>query len=331
MLHDKLEILLITFNRAQDLDRTLAQVLNSPFAECRLTILDNCSSDDTPLVCAKYQQLFPHFDIIRHKRNIGGVANYLHAVEMSTAEYAWVLCDDDDLDFSDCHDVIEAIESEQFDLISLGAPGQYDWERGLATTSQELMARGARYYFTYSFMPSFIFRTVLYDSECIYKAYMIAGDLYPQFIFLNKSVEQNFAVYASRHKIIARGFHNEASFSEVFWLTSWVNSAASIPNKQVREKVVYQAIEQGTFLRWLIHAFVIDKLRTKRAFQRSIPRNVLSLALGLSAYQRVLLLLALPFALVPAFVYQAVNAPYKRIKRTMHAKPAFVNGIARRS
>ena len=45
MIEEKLEIVLITYNRYKDLENTLKQFLNGPFSECMFTILDNCSND----------------------------------------------------------------------------------------------------------------------------------------------------------------------------------------------------------------------------------------------------------------------------------------------
>jgi glycosyltransferase involved in cell wall biosynthesis len=102
MLEEDLEILLITYDRAKDLEKTLNQVLNSPFKNCKITVIDNCSPDDTPQVCAYFQKLFSNLEIIRHKKNIGSSPNYLRAVELSSSNYTWVLCDDDTFDFSNC-------------------------------------------------------------------------------------------------------------------------------------------------------------------------------------------------------------------------------------
>ncbi len=110
VLADELELTLITYNRADALARTLEQLATSPFAACRLTVLDNCSTDGTAGgVRGLRAERFPELRVVRHARNIGAEANYLRALETMERPYGWVLCDDDDLDFSDCDDVIAAI------------------------------------------------------------------------------------------------------------------------------------------------------------------------------------------------------------------------------
>lgn len=191
MIDDALEILIITYNRAKYLDRTLAQLLGSPFSRCKITVLDNRSSDETPLICAKYQSLFPDFGILRHWKNIGACANYLRAVELSESLYTWILCDDDTFDFTDCLDVVDAIELGGVDLIHTGAPGEFGWRRGITTTSANLTKNGTHYFWVFSFVPSLIFKTERFDSECIAKGYRISVNSYPHFEFLRKSVSRS--------------------------------------------------------------------------------------------------------------------------------------------
>src|SRR4051812_28649789 len=120
MLADDLAIMVFTYNRADNLRRTLEQLEDSPFAACRITVLDNHSTDHTPDVCRAFEGRFPRYRVIRHRVNIGLGPNYLRGVELSDARYSWILSDDEDFDFSDCSDVIEAIEEGEVDLFSLG-------------------------------------------------------------------------------------------------------------------------------------------------------------------------------------------------------------------
>ncbi|MDR2622994.1 MAG: glycosyltransferase [Methanobrevibacter sp.] len=56
MIEKKIEIVIITYNRHRYLKNTLSQLLKSPFLKCKLTILDNCSNDDTENVCNHFIQ-----------------------------------------------------------------------------------------------------------------------------------------------------------------------------------------------------------------------------------------------------------------------------------
>ena len=254
MIEEKLEILLITYNRYKDLDNTFKQFLDSPFSDCKFTILDNCSDDETPEICTKYQKLFPNMNIIRHVKNIGGNANVLRAFEISSSLYTWIICDDDSYDFSDCLDIINAIDSGKFDLISPGSPAEQDWERGLTTSIKKLVRKGSFYFVAKFFVPGTIFKTKLFDSLCIVNGYSNAHNLFPHFPFVNKSFENDFSIYISKKKIINMGQHNTAPFSIVYFLAGWINSCSLIKDKNIRKNAVY------SLSRWLnISSLVFDK------------------------------------------------------------------------
>lgn len=96
------------------MDNTLSSIWKVHFFNCKITILDNSSTDKTQGIYDKYQKLFPKMKIMRNKKNIGGNPNILRASETSNYIYTWILWD---YDFSDCQDLLDAIESERFNLI----------------------------------------------------------------------------------------------------------------------------------------------------------------------------------------------------------------------
>jgi glycosyltransferase involved in cell wall biosynthesis len=305
MLEEKLEILIITYNRAKYLERTLAQLLESPFSQCKITVLDNCSTDGTPIICEKHQPLFHNLRIVRHKRNIGACANYLRAVELSESLYTWILCDDDTFDFGDCADVIEAIESEKFDLISLGSAGGFDWKRGEITTGTDLAKNDSHYFSISSFIPILIFRTELFDSECMAKGYHNAVNVFPHFEFVKKSVEDNFSIYIAKGQIVRKGGDNKV-FSALHWFTAWVNNCNTIEDLELRRAVIYEFVNSGFgigFLRTLAVWIALEKMQ----HPDRVYREIVHLAFGFSRDQRLLLLLVSPFALIPSAVYKLIR------------------------
>ena len=221
MIEEKLEIILITYNRSKDLENTFKQILESPFINCKFTVLDNCSEDNTLEVCSKYQKLFPKMIIQRHKKNIGANPNYLRAVETSNSIYTWILCDDDEYDFSNCSDVIDVINSENIDLFCVGSHKIMEWERGIETTSKKLVNVYDDYFTVFSFIPSFIFKTNLYDSDCLHKSYFNIPNLYPQLVFIIKSEEEDFSVYISQKAIVKRSDHNPPRIFSIYIVNSF--------------------------------------------------------------------------------------------------------------
>ena len=308
MLEDKLEISIITYNRAPYLERTLSQLVDSPFARCKITILDNCSSDETPTVCARFQPQFPAMQVVRHQKNVGACPNYLKAVEMSQSTYTWVLCDDDEFDFSDCADVIEAIERESVDLVAVGSPYQSDWPRGTTTTSGQLFKQGYRYFATLTFIPGLIFKTALFDSQCMAKGYRNSTYSYPHFEFITKSLVNDFSVHISKRQIVNRDAHNDSLPSSLFAFTAWVGSCSSIPDPRLRRLAIYEA--GATRREWLKNvaiAIAIEKIKSPE----KAGRRVAAIALQLSADQFLRLLLLSPLLLMPSSLLQLA----RRVRR----------------
>jgi len=297
---EKLEILLITYNRAEYLERTLRQLQNSPFSACKITLLDNCSTDDTPQVYRRLGEALPQMKVVRHPKNIGACANYLRAVELSQSLYTWILCDDDLFDFSDCDDVLEALHCEEFDLISLGSPGQLAWERGLKTTSRGLIERGSPYFGVFTFVPGVIFKTALFDSECMAKGYRNIINSFPHYEFVSKSAREDFSVYVSQREIVQRDAHGSLP-GRLHHLRVWVNSATTIEDPALRALVIDRTVPtRWGWLKYLGVAIVKEKLQhPKRVF-----RQVSELALGLNPFQRWMLFFLSPLVLLPAPAYQ---------------------------
>ncbi|MGL4670485.1 MAG: glycosyltransferase family 2 protein [Methanobacteriaceae archaeon] len=287
MIEEKMEIVLITFNRDKYLEKTLSQLLESPFKDCKITILDNCSDDKTPEICEKYKNLFVDFSIIRHNKNIGGNPNILRAIETSTSLYTWVLCDDDELDFSDCDDIIGAINSEEFDIIinySLDfknkerktineilkqkkkdknlLKNEYKFNKYLQTSGKELFSILEQYYYSImTFIPATIFKTEIYDSECFIAGYDNVPNMYPHYKYITKSIEEDLKIYKSEKDIIIRGEETGPTYSVLKWLISWLESSLIIKDKEVRNIVTSKYYNNYSLIHMVIYSIIQGRAR----------------------------------------------------------------------
>lgn len=295
-LIDRLEILLITYNRCKYLMATLQMLEQSPFRICHITVIDNCSPDETLETVKLFSVLFPDLTYVRNRVNIGGNPNYLKAIEMSSSEYTWILCDDDILDFSDCDDVVEAVLSGRYDLVEVGATERGNWPRGRATTVGKLVERELDYYFRMSFFPAYIFKTSLFDSNCFCWGYKNIDRLYPQFEFLNKSLDENFSIYLATHRIVTRNDVNDLSFSPLFWYVSWVECCKTIKMADVRTRTIEHATRDRGFFKSLCFWSIIDR---HRSYDGDFYVRVARILRVMSWKQRVKYLLVLPFVLLP--------------------------------
>lgn len=253
MIEDKLELVLVTYNRAPYLENTLKQFLDSPFKNCKFTILDNCSPDDTPEICEKYSKLFPNMTIIRNHLNIGGNANITQGLRTSTSEYTWLLADDDSYDFNDCEDVINALLSDKYDFIHVSSPllptnkkeGQ---KKDLTEIIEEInpnreihavdlvnIIKG-KYFMDLAFISSYIFKTELINSDDIIRAYDNVPNFFPQFALISKSVNENFLIYRAKHDLIIQGDNPENDAEHTYTYTKfyegWLHSGLMLNDKK---------------------------------------------------------------------------------------------------
>lgn len=310
MLTERLEIFVITYDRAAALEHTLSCLADSPFAGCRLIVLDNHSRDATPEVCARMAKRFDDMRMVRHPRNVGASGNYLRAVEMASTPYAWVLCDDDELDFSDCDDVIAAIEQDAVDLISVGAPGREDWTPG-TTSCRALMARGGRVFYVFSFTPNTIYRTELFDEPSLSEAYRTIDTLYPHLAFVRRQIERDASLHVSRNQIVRRGGITVPS-SHLFWFVRWVRCCVAFRERELRRVTIYETQPRRSW--WLID-LASGVAQEKLYFPERVWPEVGELVLRLRGRQRLAALAAATLALVPRRVHAAGKALVKRLQR----------------
>lgn len=201
--NEMLEIILVTYNRAQYLEATLERLRTSPIAGCKFTVIDNGSTDRTPEVCARFAQVFSHFFIRRNPFNVGISGNYLRALETASSPYTWIICDDDDFDFTHFDEIITAVTSDQYDIISVNVPNHSVLPRGETIRAAELIKDGRyNFFYTGSFIPCTIFRPRLIKPEMMLRGYYSIHTIFSNLYFLVYAVKQNALIYVTRHDYI---------------------------------------------------------------------------------------------------------------------------------
>jgi glycosyltransferase involved in cell wall biosynthesis len=322
VLEERLDLALITYNRADALAQTLEQLAGSPFAGCRLTILDNASTDQTPDVCARFAGRFPDLRIERHPRNVGAEANYLRALEGLEKPYGWVLCDDDDLDFSDCDDVLAAIEEGEVDVLSVGAPGREAWPAG-RTTMGRLRDADFRVYGVFVFMPNTIYRTAAIDQAALVDGYRWIDNLYPMFPFVRRLVERDAPVHVSRTMLVRRRGMT-VPVTPMYWFLRWVRCASTIPEPQDRRYLVYST--SPTRWEWLVNLASM-LLQEKLYRPQAVGGEIWELLRLLRGKQRLALVGLMGLALIPTSLLAAgkrrvTGQDGQDLLRFGHAAPA---------
>ena len=93
MTSSKLEIFVLSYNRAEYLSGCLRSILNQTFTDFSVTVLDNHSTQDIASVVGSFQD--NRIRLIVNPINIGGLANWMQAHDMASADYMMIFHDDD--------------------------------------------------------------------------------------------------------------------------------------------------------------------------------------------------------------------------------------------
>lgn len=292
MIEKVLEIFLVTYNRSACLERTLRQFKDCPLARCRFTVLDNCSTDDTPTVAASFQDLFPNYRIIRHNRNIGGDYNFLRAIELSTSLYTWILCDDDGFNFEKVAEVIAAVESCLYDLVYVASrsEGQLSWQRSGKTSVGQLVRDGARFHRAAAFWPALIFKTERFDKSC----FINAPYLFPSLKFINKSIADDFSIFVCTSDLVIRSDGNPGEIPPLELYKEWVTNATCIADVKLRRYVIEQWTDRG-FFKTLFFWIALDRADRREGYWK----RLVDITFCLVPIQRLKFMCLLPVMLVP--------------------------------
>jgi glycosyltransferase involved in cell wall biosynthesis len=302
-----LEVILITYNRASYLDTTLERLKNSPISQCKITVIDNASNDATPEVCAKHAPAFPQFCALRNRFNVGISGNYLRALETTRSEYTWVICDDDDFNFSRFDEVIEAVTSRKYDIISLGVPNHTELPRGVGIRSRELIQdRSSNFFYASSFIPCTILRSSLLNADAMLQGYHHIHTLFSNLFFFVSAVRQDALVYITRNDFVINRQEN-VGYRPLHLVTGWMQVANDIKPQD-------PAIAKAMMCELLGNHFYPRKIAQYTLFQRGFSdQNTRSDAfkIAINAFRAgpLWFLKVLPFLIVlflPAFVSRSL-------------------------
>ena len=234
------EPVIISYNRAQELEKTLAAFAVLKDRNLVLHVLDNCSTDQTPTVVAKWQQDWPGLRYHRNTYNIGGNANILRALELTHSAYAWVIGDDDVWHLDHIDEVINVLNAQQADIIRLGwliAP-EFSGKNVLAT---ELFQQESFFFASVSMISATIVRRDVMTRHLNW-AYQNICYAYPQLVPLIRTIqEQPMTVYSVNQPIITHTPSQEPGYfvGDLEWYVAWFRTARFF--KDFRQKKAFIA------------------------------------------------------------------------------------------
>ena len=91
--YNDLEIIILTFNRAEYLEQTLTSICNQTAKGFKITVFDNGSTDNTPQTVEKFASY--GVELNRNEKNSGSLENFKKAQLLASKEWTMVFHDDD--------------------------------------------------------------------------------------------------------------------------------------------------------------------------------------------------------------------------------------------
>jgi Glycosyl transferase family 2 len=119
-----LSLCLATYNRARYLDRYLTHhltALDAAGVDYELVASDNCSTDETPDILARYAARHPRMRVSRRPRNVGAYPNILTTLNQARGEVVVSIADDDLMIPGPLLDYVRRIEADPA-LVMIQAP-----------------------------------------------------------------------------------------------------------------------------------------------------------------------------------------------------------------
>jgi glycosyltransferase involved in cell wall biosynthesis len=189
----KLTIAIPTYNRNEILCKNIASLLPQLNEDCELIILDNFSDIPVELTLSSLFEKYPQIQkrIIRHKANIGCVANILRCFEIGNSPWVWVL-GDDDVPQGDCIQTIQNCLSKEVAVITFTEKRHPDLEDDSGQGVESFINK-------VGFPVSSLISTNVYNVEIIRKhlspAYHFCTSDFPHLILTISALSKNPQIF----------------------------------------------------------------------------------------------------------------------------------------
>jgi glycosyltransferase involved in cell wall biosynthesis len=320
-----IEIVMITYNRRESLRRTLNAIRSSDLSNLKITVLDNCSTDGTSEMLSDLERegIF-RFKHIRHEINIGALANTMRAYELATEEYVWIICDDDDYNFSAFPEVLTVLKNQRPDVVVVGSPINASAEKlfsnrtGKILHAHELSDTELPRLLT--FLPSAIIKTEKLKGCDFSVGYELAHTFMPQFFWISQLINLDWSVYVLTNLMVIRPPIEHGLDSDFTHLNGYLNVIRYLKRAEDVEHARVLYFGRGCFT----YAIFIAKLMMREKIMKRLNTKDYLHHLVLLNLSRRLLCLAMGFIfLVPTPVLLALKVTKKRL-----SSPGIMQGFS---
>lgn len=248
-IKDRLQIILITYNREKFVEKTFRQLLagDSPVKDINFLVLDNNSGDNTGKLVKEWQKKFPNLSYHKNKYNLGLAGNISRAMELADKDYVWIIGDDDKYDFSNWGEVEKAIEHNE----KIICVARY-------TIPDKFKDDPAYQIFQLTFITGGIYKTELFDDTSIRNVLDNVYTMFPHICAVVKLFNENGKPYVVSKAISDNGMdieHTDVSYTRgaksedlyirsrtMSWIVGYCDILSQLKNKKLKEHSIDIAI-----------------------------------------------------------------------------------------
>jgi len=260
MLRDFLHITIITYNRPDQLKNTLIALSETQLKHARVTVLDNNSDSDTYGIVNMFKGSFVDLDFEKRRVNVGYGGNVMRAYEVAKAKYQWVLGDDDVIHQEHIKPLVEAILSDNFDLIRISDVGT-NGEKGSAIKLGDLLHDpNSLSFYSFGFISGIIHKKITKSSSFV-KGYKYIYTEYPQLYVLFNEFDIESDVLTLKNNIITRGGTNHIGAEIIGYQFL---SLDALPTKRAKKIAMSYRRKRQRLIAFLLsfgQLILVDKLR----------------------------------------------------------------------
>ncbi|MEA5000780.1 MAG: glycosyltransferase family 2 protein [Endomicrobiaceae bacterium] len=270
-IKDKLQIILITYNRFQHVKKTFEQFIladASPVKNFDILVLDNNSTDNTKNYIDQLISSHSNIKYSKNKYNLGISGNIAKAMEIADKEYLWIICDDDIYDWSNWNEIETAIENNEEVICAA---------RYAVPTSKKNQTEYQLLQLT--FVPAIIIKTSVYNDTNIRNSFDNIFTLFPHLFPIIPFINKNKEIYVVNKAVVNNGMNlknTDCSYIRgvqsdelcqrtrtMTWITGYANVCSMIQNKKIKHKTMLCAINfiHGNFSKFCknMHALYFEK------------------------------------------------------------------------
>lgn len=219
----KVSIIVPVYNAEQFLDKCIGSIMNQTLADWQLLLVDDCSTDNSGLICDKYALFDKRIKSIHNEKNKGVSATRNLGISLAEGEYIGFV-DSDDTIKPNMFEVLysEAINNNvdivMCDVTTVYDNGKHEVDTITQLSENQILKKS-------DFTPSLLLEMAGSACRCIYKNYRCNDNLYEHLIeFPNDikfSEDRIFNLYAF-------GYANKVCYIKESYYNRFMNVKSTV-------------------------------------------------------------------------------------------------------